>query len=46
MLVLGVATCLLPAVQVPAQQKETPPLAAAELEQLHRLIKPQAGESR
>lgn len=45
-LVLGVATCLLTETQVPAQKKETRPLATVELEQLHRLIKPQPGESR
>ena len=30
----------------PAQEKEPPPLSAAEFDKLHRLIKPQAGESR
>jgi hypothetical protein len=42
LLVLG----LLPGAFAPAQQSEARPLGHAKLEQLHRLIKPQPGESR
>ncbi len=40
----GTLSC--PLGQTPAEEKETPKLSGAEFEKLHRMLKPQPGESR